>query len=285
MSGKECYHFTYLNRAFSIRDTGLVPRIEDNSKSVKDSAAKISFSDGKYAAAFLMANFYKVYMDVKEGRRDESKTDHTLAKKIRESKSFEDFLGDGMYLMFDGSNIENTGGNKGHINPFDAGTRESIAPEELNVCLLRNDQTGEISYSKYDFAQYLIANLTQEDYEKMPDDCEKINFYKERYSEQIDRFRNAPYSIVHMSLDEFCEVYKKEIEEDIEKREQSLSENEKEKEDSRKVSCNNRSITMKSVVSNAIKSGVSIEEVAEYDHVEQEEIQSKELEGDSIDEK
>ena len=285
MSGKECYHFTYLNRAFSIRDIGLVPRIEDNSRSVKDASEKVSFSDGRYAAAFLMANFYKVYMDVKEGRRDESQTDSIMAKKIRESKSFEDLLGDGMYLVFDGTDVENTGGNRGHINPFDAGTRENIAPKDLKVCLLRNDETGEITYSKYDFAQYLIANLTQEDYVKMPDDCEKINFYKEHYSEEIDRFKKVPYSIIHMSLDEFCETYKKEIEADIEKREQSLSENDKKKEDDEKGSSNNKSITMKSVISNAIRRGTSIEEVAEYDHAEQEVIQSQELEGDSKDAK
>ena len=118
MCGEECYHFTSLDRAFSIKKSGLSPRVGDNSQTVKDSSKKVSFSDGKYAAAGLMADFYKVYTDIKKGKRDKSKIDPNLAKKVINSKSFEDFLGDGMYLMFDGSNIENTGGNNGHINPF-----------------------------------------------------------------------------------------------------------------------------------------------------------------------
>ncbi len=61
MSGKECYHFTYLNRAYSIRSTGLAPRIEENSKGVNDSSSKVSFSDGRIAAIGLFSNFYDVY--------------------------------------------------------------------------------------------------------------------------------------------------------------------------------------------------------------------------------
>ena len=32
--------------------------------------------------------------------------------------------------MFDGTTIENTGGNRGHINPYDAGTKETISKIE-----------------------------------------------------------------------------------------------------------------------------------------------------------
>ena len=154
MSSKECFHFTYLNRAFSIREKGLTARVEDNSQVVKDTSTKVSFSDG---------------------------TNHDMEKKVLESESFEEFLGDGMYFIFDGTNIENTGGNSGHINPFDAGTKESINPNDLKVCMLRNKQTGELAYSKFDFAQYLMMNLTCEDYSKMPEEIiSDIEFYKEK---------------------------------------------------------------------------------------------------------
>ena len=68
MSSKECFHFTYLNRAFSIREKGLTARVEDNSQVVKDTSTKVSFSDGRYAAAALMANFYRIYIDIKTGK-------------------------------------------------------------------------------------------------------------------------------------------------------------------------------------------------------------------------
>lgn len=216
MSSKECFHFTYLNRAYSISQIGLAPRIEDNSRVVKDSAAKISFSDGRYAAAGLMANFYRIYTDIKEGKRDPSRTDPDLAKKIIASKSFEDFLGDGMYLVFDGTGIENTGGNRGHINAFDAATREKIEPNKLKVCVLKNHQTGELSYSKYDFAQYLMAHLTPDDYSKMPDQIvSDLSFYKNTHADAIHKFESQDYSLEFMSLDEFCQTFKEEIDASI----------------------------------------------------------------------
>lgn len=104
-----------------------MPKIEKNSKALNDISSKISFSDGKYAAAGVFANFYRVYDDIKSGRRtaENSNTSQKMIDKIKESDSFEQFLGDGMYLMFDGTNISNTGGNRGHINLFDAGTKEN----------------------------------------------------------------------------------------------------------------------------------------------------------------
>lgn len=231
MSSKECFHFTYLNRAHSIRKTGLTPRTEDNSKAVKDSSDKVSFSDGRYAAAALMANFYRVYTDIKTGKRDKDKTDPNLENRVIASESFEDFLGDGMYFIFDGTDIENTGGNKGHINPFDAGTKESIEPDKLKVCMLRNKQTGELSYSKFDFAQYLMINLTQDDYSKMPDGLiSDIEYYKENHIDEMNRFKNSEYSIEFMTLDDFCQVYKKEIDEDIKKQETKRSRDTSDKE-------------------------------------------------------
>lgn len=267
MSSKECFHFTYLNRAYSIGKTGLTPRIEDNSQAVKDSSAKVSFSDGRYAAAGLMANFYRVYTDIKTGKRDPSRTDPDLAKRIIASKSFEDFLGTGMYFMFDGTNIENTGGNKGHINAFDAGTKETIAPEKLKVCTLRNKQTGELSYSKFDFALYLMSNLTQDDYSKMPKEIiEDINVYKQAHAEEISRFESSSYSVEFMSLDEFCQTFKQEIDEDIKRQEAK------------------KSVSMKTVIENAINTGVASEQVEQMDRVEQNLTSERNIEGVAKDE-
>ena len=45
MASKECFHFTKLDRMFSIRDKGLQIRLENNSKAVGDSKRKISFKN------------------------------------------------------------------------------------------------------------------------------------------------------------------------------------------------------------------------------------------------
>lgn len=214
MSSNQCFHFTYLNRANQINKQGLMPRIEENSKTLNDTSSKISFSDGKYATAGLFANFYRVYEDIKSGRRtaENSNTSQEMIDKIKKSDSFEQFLGDGMYLMFDGTNIENTGGNNGHINPFDAGTKENIPPEMLKVCMLQDKKTGEKTYSKYDYALYLMCTLTEDDLSKMPKSMrDDIEFYKENHQNIKEKLENGEYVEEQIALDEFCTRYYDEI--------------------------------------------------------------------------
>lgn len=253
MSSKECFHFTYLNRAFSINETGLNKRLEDNSKALKDTEAKISYSDGRYAAAGLFANFYRVYNDIKTGKRDPKRTDPDLAKKVMASKSFEEFLGNGMYLMFDGTTIENTGGNKGHINPFDAGTKETINPEDLKVCMLKDADTGDISYSKYDYAFYLMETLSEEDKSKLPSNLlDDIAFYKKEHPEQVKKFQEHHYEEEIISLNDFCHEFDKEINDDIQK----------------------NKISMKDLVKNALgKQNTRADEVNKADKTEEKEIE------------
>ena len=209
MCSKECFHFTNLDRFSSIKQYGLVPRLEENSKAVKDTTPKVSFSDGKYAAAGLMAVFYQVYCSIKNGTRDKSKTDPDLEKKVLSSKSFEEFLGDGMYLMFDGSDIENTGGNNGHINPFDAGTTETIEPDKLKVCVLKDAETGEISYSKYEYAFYLMSNLTEADKKRLGDTLlEEIKKFQQDHLEIAEKFSKHTFSEEIIPMEEFQEIMK-----------------------------------------------------------------------------
>lgn len=209
MCSKECFHFTNLDRLSSIKQYGLLPRLEDNSKAVKDTVPKVSFSDGRYAAAGLMADFYQVYCSIKNGTRDKSKTDPDLEKKVLSSKSFEEFLGDGMYLMFDGSDIENTGENNGHINPIDAGTTETIDPDKLKVCVLKDAETGEISYSKYEYAFYLMSNLTEADKKRLGDTMlEEIKKFQQDHLEIEEKFSKHAFSEEIIPMEEFQEIMK-----------------------------------------------------------------------------
>ena len=189
MSGKECYHFTYLNRAKSINQNGLQPMLGENSKIVKDSEPKISFSDGRIGAVGIFAEFYRVYCDIKEDKQDKRITDEQLAQKIKQFETFEEFGGEGVYLLFDGTNIENTGGNRGEINIYDSGTRESIPSNNLNVCLIRNNITNELSYSRYEFIQYLMVNLTHEELLQMPERIQQnVAKYSELHKSEMDKF-------------------------------------------------------------------------------------------------
>ena len=242
MCSAECFHFTNLDRFSSIKQYGLLPKLEENSKAVKDTIPKISFSDGRYAAAGLMADFYHVYCSIKNGTREESHTDFKLKEKILSSSSFEDFLGDGIYLTFDGSTIQNTGGNKGHINPFDAGTQETIRPEQLKVCILKDLETGEISYSKYDYAFYLMANLTEADKKKLGTSLlEKIAQFQQDHPEIAEKFSKRNFSEEIISMDEFQAILK---------------------------SINEKKISISKTLKNAIPQGITLSDIKEIDNLE-----------------
>ena len=222
MSSKECYHFTKLNRAYSISKKGLVPRLEANSKAVNDGASKISFSDGKMAAVGLFADFFNVYTNMNK-KKDEEGYRTPTDKRVLTSKNIEDYLGEGIYLVFDGTDIENTGGNNGNMNKFDSATRTPIRSEELKVCVLR-DGEGNIHYSQYEYIKYIIANLTENDYEdlrKIDDEkgrvLKMIEAYKTANAEALKHYSTNEYTIEYMTLDEFVKTYTAVINDDIKK--------------------------------------------------------------------
>ena len=203
MASKDCYHFTKLSRAYGIDKKGLVPRLENNSKAVQDGDAKISFSDGRVAAIGLFSDVYRVYKEKKHNSEIDD--------------SIEEILGEGIYLTFDGTEIENTGGNKGHINPVDAATRTPILPENLKVCVLKDDE-GNIHYSQYDYFDFLVANMTKEDEQELAkmdnekgDMCRTLKEYREENKEGIQRFSDGGYEPELITLDDFCKKYKLEI--------------------------------------------------------------------------
>ena len=65
MASNECFHFTKLKNLYSIRNDGLQPKLDKNSKAIGDIKPKISFSIGKIGAVGLFLEFYRVYSDYK----------------------------------------------------------------------------------------------------------------------------------------------------------------------------------------------------------------------------
>lgn len=225
MASNECYHFTKLKYLYSIRKNGLQPRLDTNSKAVGDTKPKISFSDTKRGAIGLFLEFYGVYNDYKNGNRvpDSNKIGETeMYDDIMNSQSLEDFLGEGVYLLFDGSEIENEGGNTGKGGIYDASTRTPIKASDLRVGLLRNDDTKHVSYSMYDYINYLIANFSDEERLKLPQKMQKnmIEYVKEHIDE-ISKFKNGNFSLREIDINTFCEICKSDINKTIE--EQSLT--------------------------------------------------------------
>lgn len=218
MASKECFHFTKLDRMFSIRDKGLKIRLENNSKAVGDSKRKISFSETRIGAIGLYSNFYKVFYDYKNGLRQpdpNKKGEVEMYEAIMKCNTMDDYLGQGPYLVFDGTGIENEGGNTGHGGIYDGSTsKQSIDSKKLNVCLVRNNDTGHVSYDKNDYIHYLMSQLTEQDLGKMEPNIRKMfDFYYNQHQDKIETFKTGNYSEKRVDIKTFCDVTQ--VKEDI----------------------------------------------------------------------
>ena len=88
-----------------------------------------------------------------------------------------------------------------------AGTKEEIKPDKLKVCVLRDLETGDILYSKYEYAFYLMSNLTDEDKKRLePKLLEEIKQFQEDHKDIAEKFLNHYFSEEIISIDEFQEI-------------------------------------------------------------------------------
>lgn len=210
---KKCYHMTSLNRVRSISNLGLTPRSGENSKVINDNKQKVYFSEGMTGAIALFTDFQKHYDEIKAG--NVGKASKEVVEAIQNTSSMEEYLeGDGIYFIFDGSDIQN------ERNFMNGETSQTIPPENLQVCLLRNNDTGEVSYSRYDIIKYMMSKVPVEtiNYSGTDIDIDSIdritaeiqgivsNYYKE-HEQEINHFKFGNYTMETISIKEFCENY------------------------------------------------------------------------------
>ena len=208
----KCYHMTSIERLKSISNLGLLPRNENNSKLVKDDKVKVFFSEGFGGAIALFVDFNIVYNNLKSGK--ERIDDTNIISKINLSENIEDYLGDGVYLVFDMGNIENQ-------RNFENGcTDETISPNKLKVLILKkNDKV--ISYSRFEIIKYMMGKINPKDinyygkkYPNSPDfdvatkkiQEKVINYYKHNKNE-IEKYKDKEYCLFEMDLNEFNKKY------------------------------------------------------------------------------
>ena len=83
-------------------------------------------------------------------------TDEFVLQKLLKSKNLSDFLGEGVYLRFDGTGIRNE-------RNFENGcTDMTIPPEKLNVCILRKENDNSILFSRFGIIKYMMAKIQSE---------------------------------------------------------------------------------------------------------------------------
>lgn len=210
---KSYYHMTALSNLCSISEKGLIPRNGENGRLIGEKKTKVYFSEGYEGAIALFVDFDIVYNKIKSGEQDVA---IDINDKVRNSKNIRDYLGEGVYLQFDGSEIENE-------RNFENGcTDQIISPEKINVCILREEK-NQIIFSRFEVIKYMMANTNIDQivyygakYEGSPDFevatnriQEKVKRYYKEHKEEIIRYNNPSYQIEVVPLNIFVKKYMK----------------------------------------------------------------------------
>jgi len=188
-----------LNNLHSISKKGLVPQSGANNRLIGDEKINTFFSEGFEGAIALYVDFQIVYDKVRAGQVKLS--DEGISQKIMKSKSLSDYLGEGVYLWFDGTNIKNE-------RNFENGcTDMTIPPEDLTVCVLQRKTEHSIVFSRFEIIKYMMAAVQPEQiqyygakYDGAPDFeratkriQEKVRMYYENHQTEIREYDTEAY--------------------------------------------------------------------------------------------
>lgn len=201
------YHMTALDNLRAIAAQGLIPKNENNGKLIGEEKVKVFFSEGFEGAIALFVDFDMVFNRIKN--RQWKVTDELVKKRLQNSKSLSDYLGEGVYLRFDGTRIKNE-------RNFENGcTDRTISPKDLRVCILRSDHS--ILFSRFEIIKYMMAKVSPEQikyygtsYEGAPTFAEatsriqeKVKKYYRCHQAEIQKYKNGRYTMDFITLDDF----------------------------------------------------------------------------------
>ncbi len=209
------YHMTSLDRLDSISKIGLIPRNEDNSKLIDDKKTKVFFSEGFAGAIALFVDFEIVYENIKCGKMKSANKE--IEEKVLKSKNLSEFLGEGVYLQFDGTDIENE-------RNFENGcTSKVVPPEKFYVSVLKSKKSDSIIFSRFEIIKYMMSKITPEEieyygvkYKDSPNFIdatiriqEKVKRYYISHRQEIEKYRNNDYWLEYLSVTDFVKEYLK----------------------------------------------------------------------------
>ena len=196
---KECFHFTKNKYLRTILEQGLQPTFGTNCSIIGDQVgAKVSYSVGSQGATKMFVGVHGIYSRMAEGRvNEEGFNEHSLKAihELQQAKDFEDWEGQGVYLVFDGECIAEE--HRVETKPYDAYTDMPISPDQLRVCVIRNKETGEMISSKYDIVNFWLAR-----------EQEKTGaFYRMDYADRIEELKSDKYEMEYVEIARFCEMH------------------------------------------------------------------------------
>lgn len=197
---KLCYHFTNKDQLESILSEGLKPQCGINSQLISDSRKeKVYYSVGEEATIKIFTSFNEILLRALDGKISpelyETYSDE-IKQKLETSHDVESWIGDGIYLAFDGDTLNNY--NEEQLK--DAYTTDTIPPENLYVCVLKDETSGEIISTKpSDIVTYFIAKRTNNFSEAL----NIAGFFALDIEEKVEEYRNTPLTVDYIPLSKY----------------------------------------------------------------------------------
>ena len=232
--------YSFIDAEYLKQDSieGLIPRNGENSQSLQDDKKAIFYSQGKEGAIVMYFEFLKQYERLKGSAGDKALEQYANYKngtielsdkqvqllqgqlkqitQMRETKDFDEFMGDKLYLKLNGINIEQDRqaaeewrashpGTRMDYNYANSWTNSSISPDRIDVVSLQSKDGTDVKTSQKDLIKYFLSQTSIDKIEELgvnDTTLENIRKYYQEHSAEIAQM-GEEYSVVTQNIQEF----------------------------------------------------------------------------------
>lgn len=253
--------FSFIDSEYLKQDSieGLLPRNGENSQSLQDDKKAIFYSQGKEGAIVMYFEFLKQYERLKGSAGDKALEQYANYKngtielsdeqvqllqgqlkqitQMRETKDFDEFMGDKIYLKLNGIDTEQDRqaaeewrashpGTRMDYNYANSWTNSAISPDRIDVVSLQSKDGKDVRTSQKDLIKYFLSQTSIDKIEELgvnDTTLENIRKYYQEHSAEIAQM-GEEYSVVTQNIQEFEQSREsKEAEKQFETRETEIT--------------------------------------------------------------
>ena len=232
--------FSFIDSEYLKQDSieGLIPRNGENSQSLQDDKKAIFYSQGKEGAIVMYFEFLKQYEKLKGFAGDKALEQYANYKngtielsdeqvqllqgqlkqitQMRETKDFDEFMGDKLYLKLNGIDTEQDRqtaeewrashpGTRMDYNYANSWTNSAISPDRIDVISLQSKDGKDVRTSQKDLIKYFLSQTSIDKIEELgvnDTTLENIRKYYQEHSAEIAQM-GEEYSVVTQNIQEF----------------------------------------------------------------------------------
>lgn len=211
---KKFYHMAPFSSLRSMSMIGLKPNknpgliiknYEDNTED-----GRVVFSEGFAGIIAQQAYLNKGYQEIKSGNT-EGYSEKDI-KDVNETESVDEFLDEPVYVGFDESLVDNEGSS------IYGTTEDSVGPKEINVCVIKNKKTDEISYDGASVMNFMMSMVSVDSIhvsgqnrfgEELTDaDVQAtVSEYYEAHKDGMEKYKSGEYTLEEIPLAEFLKTF------------------------------------------------------------------------------